>query len=148
MRAAAAYRKAMGEFAAMGNLDVWYAQARRRAGSATPPASVWTQPNAEAGRADVVKARSKDSMQAFDKLTDVVDGEPRIISDPPLIVPVEECSTEQGRRDRGSLHDVLRGVPPDAAAATVGTCSRTSGSSTWPARWSGSAASAPGPGSC
>ena len=31
-------------------------------------------------------------MQAFDKLTTVVDGEPRIISDPPLIVPVEELS--------------------------------------------------------
>ena len=29
-------------------------------------------------------------MQAFEKLTTVVDGEPRIISDPPLIVPIDE----------------------------------------------------------
>ena len=29
-------------------------------------------------------------MHAFEKLTHVVDGEPRIISDPPLIVPIDE----------------------------------------------------------
>ena len=36
----------------------------------------------------VAKARTKDSMKAFNKLTHLVDGEPRIISDPPLIVPI------------------------------------------------------------
>ena len=34
--------------------------------------------------------KTRDSMQAFTKLTEEVDGEPRIISDPPLIVPIRE----------------------------------------------------------
>jgi uncharacterized protein (DUF2252 family) len=44
----------------------------------------------------VAKARTKDSMKAFAKLTHVVDGEPRIISDPPLIVPIAELAGEAG----------------------------------------------------
>ena len=36
------------------------------------------------------KAHTKDSHKALDKLTAVVDGRRRIISDPPLIVPVED----------------------------------------------------------
>jgi uncharacterized protein (DUF2252 family) len=35
-------------------------------------------------------------MKAFAKLTHVVDGEPRIISDPPLIVPIAELANEAG----------------------------------------------------
>jgi hypothetical protein len=38
----------------------------------------------------MAQARTKDSMQVFKKLTHLVDGEPRIAADPPLIVPVEE----------------------------------------------------------
>jgi Uncharacterized protein conserved in bacteria (DUF2252). len=40
--------------------------------------------------ADLAKARTRDSMFAYEKLTHLVDGEPRIISDPPLIVPIVE----------------------------------------------------------
>ena len=43
-----------------------------------------------ASNATLAKSRTKDSIKAFDKLTHVVDGERRIISDPPLIVPVDE----------------------------------------------------------
>ena len=39
---------------------------------------------------DLAKSRTKDSLKAFDKLTRLVDGEPRIISDPPLIVPIND----------------------------------------------------------
>ena len=42
---------------------------------------------------NVAKARTKDSLAAFEKLTRVVDGEPRIVSDPPLIVPISELFT-------------------------------------------------------
>jgi hypothetical protein len=38
----------------------------------------------------MAKARTQDSLSAFDKLTHLVDGEPRIVSDPPLIVPLSE----------------------------------------------------------
>ena len=42
---------------------------------------------------NVAKARTKDSLAAFKKLTRAVDGEPRIVSNPPLIVPVSELFT-------------------------------------------------------
>jgi uncharacterized protein (DUF2252 family) len=42
----------------------------------------------------IAKARTKDSMKALDKLTTVVDGERRIINDPPLLVPVEDVFPE------------------------------------------------------
>ena len=88
-------------------------------------------------------------MQAFDKLTHVVDGERRIISDPPLIQPVEELFD-------GAEARPVHGVDTRACCAATGarcratavTCSRTSASPTWPARSSASAASAPGRGSC
>ena len=39
---------------------------------------------------NVAKARAKDSLRAFEKLTEIVDGEARIVSDPPIVVPIEE----------------------------------------------------------
>jgi uncharacterized protein (DUF2252 family) len=83
------YRTAMRQFAAMRNLDLWYARldvedvargVRRQASGAQRKRT----------QKEVQHARTKDSLRAFAKLTHVVDGEPRIISDPPLIVPVEE----------------------------------------------------------
>ncbi len=58
--------------------------------------------------ANVAKARTRDSMQAFAKLTHEVDGQRRIISDPPLIVPIEELiPADAARRD---VDDELRGL--------------------------------------
>jgi uncharacterized protein (DUF2252 family) len=86
-----AYRVAMQEFAAMRNLDVWYArldaaavQARLRAVQAKKQVKRWGQV--------AQKAQTKDSLRAFSKLTHVVDGQVRIISDPPLIVPMAELA--------------------------------------------------------
>ena len=56
---------------------------------------------------NVAKARTKDSMRAFGRLTRLVDGEPRIISDPPLIVPIDELVSPDRR---AALEDTLRGV--------------------------------------
>ena len=39
---------------------------------------------------DVKSRHTKDNVAALNKLTYLVDGEPRIISDPPLIVPIED----------------------------------------------------------
>jgi uncharacterized protein (DUF2252 family) len=41
---------------------------------------------------NLAKTRAKDSLRAFSKLTTTVDGEPRIISDPPLLVPIEDLA--------------------------------------------------------
>jgi hypothetical protein len=39
---------------------------------------------------NVAKARFKDSMKAFNKLVQVVDGHPQLVGDPPLIFPIED----------------------------------------------------------
>ncbi len=57
----------------------------------------------------MAKARSKDSLKAFAKLTAMVDGEPRIASDPPLIVPIEDVASGDGRVElEGFVRGVLR----------------------------------------
>jgi uncharacterized protein (DUF2252 family) len=55
----------------------------------------------------VEKAHTKDSMKAFSKLTHDVDGEPRIISDPPLIVTLEDVV---GPERAAAIHDELQGA--------------------------------------
>ena len=98
------YRTAMREFAGMTNMDVWYS----RFDTATLLEEMKTQLDARTlkrSQAAMAKARTRDSMQALDKLTHVVDGERRILSDPPLIQPVEEFG---GESERDVLMDWLR----------------------------------------
>jgi uncharacterized protein (DUF2252 family) len=101
-----AYREAIRGFAAVSNLDLWYARIdiEEIEALAAQQAS-----GKELKRFDrnVAKARSKDSLKAFAKLTTVVDGEPRIASDPPLIVPVEDVAS--GVRP-GELEEFVHGV--------------------------------------
>jgi uncharacterized protein (DUF2252 family) len=86
---ARAYREAIIQFGGMPTLDLWYARINlddiraRFAPQATAKQLTRFDKN-------VAKARSRDSLRAFDKLTHLVDGEPRIISDPPLIIPLED----------------------------------------------------------
>ena len=95
LSAVKSYRASMRKFAGASNLDVWYArldveaierdlreqQAHRQASAVAKAAS---------------KARTKDSLKAFAKLTEMVDGEPRIVADPPLIVPAADLAAEAG----------------------------------------------------
>jgi uncharacterized protein (DUF2252 family) len=104
------YRTAMAGFAVMNNLDVWYSHldvdaVLKEFGTQFKPK--------ELRRAEklVTKARTKDSMTAFSKLTREVDGEPRIISEPPLIVPIADLAQDQGvGADQlfDALHELLR----------------------------------------
>jgi uncharacterized protein (DUF2252 family) len=87
------YREAMRQFAAMPNLEVWYS----RLDAATILEELRRSHDQKAMRtAERVaeKAMTKDSMKAFAKLTTEVDGEPRIVSDPPLVVPLAELAGE------------------------------------------------------
>jgi len=100
------YRSAMHEYAAMSNLAVWYSHLDiestvRDFGRQVDPA---VRKRAEA---NVAKARTRDSLQAFDKLTHVIDGRRCIISDPPLVEPVDELV--QGVA-RVQIEDFFRGV--------------------------------------
>jgi len=95
LTAVRAYREAMREFAAMNNLGVWYS----RLDVSNMVANLRAQKDKKQAKAlerGVAKAQTKDSMKAFAKLTHLVDGEPRIISDPPLIVPIAELADEAG----------------------------------------------------
>jgi uncharacterized protein (DUF2252 family) len=84
-----AYRTAMREFANMPMLDVWYAHLNLDDAVAELGSQVSKKGRKRTERT-LAKARTRDSMQAFGRLTTTVDGRPQIISDPPLIVPVEE----------------------------------------------------------
>ena len=73
----AAYRQAMRQFAGMRALDVWYSRVEVDELMAQLRGQLKKR---DAKRADetVAKARTRDSMKAFSKLTRVVDGEPQI----------------------------------------------------------------------
>jgi uncharacterized protein (DUF2252 family) len=100
-----AYREAMAAFASMRNLEVWYAQMPVEQAFREFTAGV-DRKRLKKAEADVAKFRTKDSIHAFDKLTRLVDGEPRIISDPPLIVPIDELTPD--RSDRAALKEEAR----------------------------------------
>ena len=87
------YREAMREFAGMRNLDLWYARLDVDTLLADL-AEVADRKQMKVARKNVAKAGKKNSMKAFDRLVRVVDGEPRIISDPPLLVPARELVSE------------------------------------------------------
>jgi uncharacterized protein (DUF2252 family) len=92
---AAAYRKAMGEFAAMSELDVWYARLDVAETIARWQGKV---SKAELRRVEknMEKARNKGSLRALAKLTEERDGELRIASRPPLLVPIGELAGREG----------------------------------------------------
>jgi uncharacterized protein (DUF2252 family) len=103
-----AYRSAIRGFAGMRNLEVWYAHARVRQGLPELQAML-DKKELKAAERMVTKARTKDSLEAFAKLTTVVDGELRIISDPPLIVPVEELlPAGDAVSFLDTMHDLIR----------------------------------------
>jgi uncharacterized protein (DUF2252 family) len=87
--AVASYRLAMRGFAAMTNLEVWYARTdvEQLRADLDSQLNVRQRKRLDEG---IAKARTRDSMREVAKLTRVVDGRPRIISDPPLLVPVAE----------------------------------------------------------
>ena len=102
LAAAEAYRMWMGRFAAGTNLEVWYARVDIE--TLRPQLTAELDPTTRK-QADklVVKARGRDSPDAVSKLTRVVDGVPRIVSRPPLIVPIHEFVSSERPHLLGSL---------------------------------------------
>ena len=86
-----AYREAMRGFASMSNLDIWYARIDVDDLAALFAAEASAKQLKRFER-NLAKARTKDSVRALAKLTQNVDGEPRIAGDPPLIVPIEDVA--------------------------------------------------------
>src|ERR1700730_16872864 len=78
--AVAGYRQAMRSFAGMTNLDVWYAHADLDQMRAQFDSQLRARQRKAVDKG-LAKARTRDSMQEVAKLTQMVDGRPRIIAD-------------------------------------------------------------------
>lgn len=105
----AEYRRSMRRYSGMSNLDVWYARTGRP--------EIVEHFGSQAGEKEwrrvqkrVAKARGKDRLRAFSKLTHVVDGELRIISDRPDVVPLDELVPAV---QLPGLHDRIRAILSD-----------------------------------
>jgi uncharacterized protein (DUF2252 family) len=137
-----AYREAMAEFAGMGTLEIWYASLSEDILMNAARGAARTKREAKevkrAGK-DFEKARTRDSLQALSKLGELVDGRYRIVSQPPLVVPlcdlqatyglssaqVERAVRQQFRGYRATLDDARRHLLErfqlvDAARKVVG----------------------------
>jgi uncharacterized protein (DUF2252 family) len=104
----AAYRNAMRTFATQSNLDVWYARldVESVVGSLGPEAGKAAVKNLQR---NIAKAKTKDRLKAAAKLTREVDGQLHFISEPPLIVPVEDVFNDQDSTAiESTIHDALR----------------------------------------
>lgn len=100
-RAAAAYRVSMRRFADATTLDVWYAHL-----DVEDIVAAYGRPKDRA-RLDklVSKIRGRSSRQVVGKLAEVVDGELRFKSVPPLVTPLRELVTEAA--EAAELRDVV-----------------------------------------
>lgn len=108
---AQAYRQSMRRFAQMSNLAVWYAKL-----NAQDVMGIVREQQLARGKRlrrmerRLGKARTKDSTRAVTKLTEAVDGHLRFVSEPPLVVPIEELL---GEIERGQLRERLEGMLED-----------------------------------
>jgi uncharacterized protein (DUF2252 family) len=102
------YRETMRRLAGMGNLEVWYERVEfeqafaRLAKQLDPKALRQLERNRK-------KTGAKNSLRALSKLTEEVDGERRIISDPPLIVRASEVFAQDGLSPE-EMEERLRGL--------------------------------------
>ena len=112
----AAYREAMGGFAEMRTMDIWYAHLAAddllklvRDASDASGASGRSGRKGAKGKKDrkepraaadtrkaLDKARTRDSLQALSELAEVVDGRNRIVHQPPIVVPARELAATYG----------------------------------------------------
>ena len=107
-RVTKSYREAMAQFAGMTNLTVWYTRLdvekvfNEYRSKATPDEIKRFERN-------LAKAQAKDNMKAFEKLTEQVDGEYRIKSDPPVVVALRDLlSAKEVEEMQGWLEDRIR----------------------------------------
>jgi uncharacterized protein (DUF2252 family) len=101
-----AYREAMAGFAQMHTMDVWYAHLSEAELMAALSSAVATQKDKaqkkaaekgeKAAKKSALKARTRDSLQALSKLAEHVDGNYRIVSQPPIVIPARELAATAG----------------------------------------------------
>ncbi|MFL6187009.1 MAG: DUF2252 domain-containing protein, partial [Actinomycetes bacterium] len=101
----AAYREAMAGFAAMGTMEIWYAhldedellKGIRAAAKAPRKGEAKAAKRArKTAQTALAKAHTRDSLQALSKLGELVDGRYRIVSQPPIVVPMRDLEATYG----------------------------------------------------
>jgi uncharacterized protein (DUF2252 family) len=107
LAALSAYRRAMRDFAGRTSLEVWYAHIDESAIQERFGRDLSAQRRRVLARS-LAKARTKDNLGALDRFVGVDGGRPRIVGDPPLIVPLSELVGEG--MDTGEAERQLRGV--------------------------------------
>ncbi len=96
------YCDAMARYANMGTMDVWYAHADVDE-LAEQFASKISKKDRKAAMKVLGKAKGKNSARAVGKLTEIVDGQLRIASNPPLVIPLRDLAADA---DASELIDV------------------------------------------
>ena len=132
----------------MKKLDVWYARLNVDEIDTQVRASMKTG-QVKQFEKNIAKARSKDSIKAFNKLVQVVDGRQRLVGDPPLIVPIDELFPDQQYHQVDeAIHDYAALLSPHARQAIIDTSWKASATRTPRGRWSAWAVSALARGLC
>ena len=127
-----AYREAMADFAQMPTMDIWYAHLDEDELMASIRSTVAETKKeakgAKKGKKDgkeqklaklaqkraeksAAKAHTRDSLQALSKLCEVADGQYRIVSQPPVIVPARDLAATYGMSPdevMPAIHDQFR----------------------------------------
>ncbi|TDW23570.1 DUF2252 domain-containing protein [Kribbella kalugense] len=111
LTAVRSYREAMREFAGQPILEVWYArldveESAKRLKATLPSGE---RKGLKAARGMLSKAYTRDSMQAIGKLTTTIDGRRRIVSNPPLVVPMDELTDLDGAELLAQMQDLIAG---------------------------------------
>jgi uncharacterized protein (DUF2252 family) len=94
-----AYREAMSAFAQMRTMDIWYARMAEQDIEAAARRTAKGKKGAKElkrGEKNLQKARTRDSLHALSKLAEFVDGGYRIVSQPPILVPLRELAATYG----------------------------------------------------
>jgi uncharacterized protein (DUF2252 family) len=103
---ARSYRTAMRQFAKQPLMEVWYAHLEIEEFVAALKTQIDPK-RLKAVETMLAAARTHHSLQALSKLTTVVDGQARIISKPPMIVPIEEVFSNLQAE---AIYELVRGV--------------------------------------
>ncbi|WP_406180204.1 DUF2252 domain-containing protein [Streptomyces sp. NBC_01006] len=101
---ARSYREQMRRYAAMNHLDVWYTRVDAEQLRTLGAAELRSRGRRKLAE-ELAKARGRDSLQAAGKLTEVVAGERRFRSLPPLVTPLSELLPGE---ERSSLEEQIR----------------------------------------
>jgi uncharacterized protein (DUF2252 family) len=114
-----AYREAMATFAQMGTMDIWYAHldedelmaaihgavaetkkeakgAKKKAKKKDEAEEKRLKTAEKRAQKAAAKAHTRDSLQALSKLAEFVDGQYRIVSQPPIVVPARDLAATYG----------------------------------------------------